>query len=136
MTAPSLPALGAGRQWLSKHLLHATAHLLTGAAAGTAVESTSRLLQGPSPLLCHLASFSLAFFAMLVSCIIEICITHPHIYYSLAFVVFSDAPSLPTHIPGNSEVLSPLHCFALLPSGDGVCQCPLSTFRNWPDAES
>lgn len=130
MTAPSLPALGTGRQWLSKKTSSMPLRTCSQAqAAGMGVESTSHFLQGPSPLPLPLASLSLAFFATLVSCIIEICITHPHIYYSLAFVVFSDPAPLHTHIAGSSEVLSPLHCFALLPSSEGFCQCPLSTFR-------
>lgn len=79
MTAPSLPALGAGHQWLSKNKLWlATAHLLAG--AGCCHGGGAHLSLPPGSLSSssyHLASFSLAFLAASVSCIIAIYSTPP-----------------------------------------------------------
>lgn len=79
MTALSLPALGAGHQWLSKTKLWlATAHLLTGAGCwhgGGAHLSLPPVSLSSSAY--HLASFSLASFAASVSCIIAIYSTPP-----------------------------------------------------------
>lgn len=87
MTAPSLPALGAGHQRLSKNKLWlATAHLLTGAGCwhgGGAHLSLPPVSLSSSSY--HLASFSLAFFCNVG--VLHYCdSTPPHIYYSLASV--------------------------------------------------
>lgn len=97
MTAPSLPALGAGHQWLSINMWLATAHLLTGAGCwhggGAHLSFPPVSLSSASY---HLASFSLAFFATSVSCIIAIYSTPPP--YLLFTCSSSDIPPLSIYI--------------------------------------